>query len=227
MAVGADEAVGLDDGGGGVELPVVGGDEVDAAVDAFEKEETGAALGVDGGGEPDVGGDVGGCEVEAEALMDVEDEASSDFKVVEEVALASDQDVILLVDPGGADEIAEDFFGFVAGLGVGIAGVVEDDGRAAVERDAAGVGEGAELEDAGDGEEVVAAGVGGLAFGGELFAMLFGLGDFLVDAVAFFLRFFGSEGLAVAGDSAVDADAVDRKALGVGGGGLLEGAVVV
>ena len=57
--------------------------------------------------------------------------------------------------------------------------------------------------------------------------MLFGFGDFLVDAVAFFLRIFGSEGFAVAGDEAVDADAVDGEALGVGGEGLFEAAVAV
>jgi hypothetical protein len=143
LAVGADGAVAVDDGGGGVELPVVGGGEVEAAVDAFEEEEAGAALGVDGGGEPDVGGDVGGGEVEAEALVDVEEEACADFEVVQEMALAADEDAILLVDPGGADEIAEDLLGFVVGPGVGIAGVVEDDGGAAVEIDATGVGEGA------------------------------------------------------------------------------------
>ena len=59
-----------------MELSVVGGDEVNAAVDAVKEQETGAALGADGGREPDVGSDVGGGEVEVEALMDVEEEAS-------------------------------------------------------------------------------------------------------------------------------------------------------
>ena len=126
-----------------MELAVVGGGEVEAAVDAVDEEDAGAALGVDGGGEPDVVGDVDGGEVEAEALVDVEDEAAADFEVVEEVALAADEDVILLIDPGGAYQVAEDFFGFVAGFGIGVAGVVEDDGGAAVERYAAGVREGA------------------------------------------------------------------------------------
>ena len=159
--------------------------------------------------------------------MDIEDEAAADFEVVEEVALAADEDAIVLVDPDGADEIAEDLLEFVVGFGVGIAGVVEDDGGAAVEVDAAGVGEGAELEDAGDGEEVVATGVGGLAFAGALLATLFGFGDLLVDAVALLLYIFGRERLAVSGNDAVDADAVDGEALGVGGSGLLEGAVAV
>ncbi len=70
-------------------------------------------------------------------------------------------------------------------------------------------------------------GVGGLAFAGALLATFFGFGDFVVDVVAFFLGIFGGEGFAVAGGDAVDADAVDGEALGVGGGGLLEGAVAV
>ncbi len=91
---------------------------------------------------------------------------AADFEVVKEVALAANEDAILFVDPGGSDEIAEDLFDFVSGFGVGVAGVVEDDGGAAVEVDAAGIGEGAELEDAGDGEDVVPAGVGGFSFAG-------------------------------------------------------------
>ncbi len=149
-----------------MKLPVVGGDEAEAAVDVVEEKEADLALGIDGGGEPDVVGDMGGGEIEAEALMDVEDEASADFEVVEEVTFGADEDAVLLVDPGGADEVAEGFLELTVGLGVGVAGVVEDDGGAVVERDAAGVGEGAELEDAGDGEDVVAAGVGGFALGG-------------------------------------------------------------
>ena len=200
---------------------------MEASVDAVEEQDASAAVGVEGGGEPDVVGDVGGGEVEAEALMDVEEEAAADFEVVEEVALAANEDAVLFVDPGGADEVAKDLFELIVGFGVGIAGVVEDDGGAAVEVDAARVGEGAELEDAGDGEEVVAVGVGGLAFGGSLLATFLGFGDFFVDAVAFFLGIFGGEGFAVTGDDAVDADAVDGEALGVGGLGLLEVAVVV
>ena len=75
--------------------------------------------------------------------MDVEEEAATDFEVVEEVALASNEDMVLLVDPGGADEIAKDLFELVVGFRIGIAGVIEDDGGAAVEVDAARVGEGA------------------------------------------------------------------------------------
>ncbi len=83
---------------------------MEATVDAVEEKDAGAALGVDGGGKPDVAGDVGGSEVEVEALMDVEDEAGADFEVVEEVTLAADEDAVLLVDPDGADQVAEDFF---------------------------------------------------------------------------------------------------------------------
>ena len=57
--------------------------------------------------------------------------------------------------------------------------------------------------------------------------MLFGFGDFLVDLVVFFLHIFRGKGLAVAGNEAVDADAVDGEALGVGGLGLLYFAVAV
>ena len=227
LAVGADEAVGFDEGRGGVELFVVGGGEVNAAVDAVEEEEAGAALRVNGGGEPDVVGDVGGGEVEGEALMDVEEEAAADFEVVEEMALSADEDTVLLVDPDGADQIAKGFLGVVVGFGVGVAGVVEEEGGAVVEVDAARIGEGAEFEDAGGGEEVVAAGVGFATFGGALFAMLFGLRDLLVEAVTFFLSFFGGKGFVVAGCDAVDANAVDGEAFRVGGGGLFEVAVAV
>ncbi len=75
--------------------------------------------------------------------MDVEEEAAADFEVVEEVSLTADYDAVLLVDPGGADEIAKDLFELVVGFRIGIAGVIEDDGGTAVEVDAAGVGEGA------------------------------------------------------------------------------------
>ncbi len=57
--------------------------------------------------------------------------------------------------------------------------------------------------------------------------MLFGPGDFLVDAVAFFLGIFVGEGFAIAGYGAVDADAVYGDAFGVDGFGLLEIAVAV
>ena len=143
FAVRADEAVAVDDCGGGVELAIVGGNKVHATVDAIEEQETGAALGVEGGGQPDVGGDVAGGEVEAEALMDIEDEASADFEVVKEVALAADEDAVLFVDPGVPDEVAEHLLKFAVGLGVRVAGVVEDDGGPAVEVNAARVGEGA------------------------------------------------------------------------------------
>ena len=159
--------------------------------------------------------------------MDVGDEAAADFEVVEEVSLGLDEGVVLLVDPDGADEIAEHGFEAVAGFGVGIAGVVGDDGETVVEGDAAGVGEAAELEDAGDGEDVVATGVGGLVFGFVFFATLFVFGDFFVDAFAFFLCFVGGEGFAVAGGDAIDADAVDGEAFAVGDGGFLRVAVAV
>jgi len=142
LTIGTNEAVGIDDGGGWVELSVVGGDEVKAAVDAVEKQEAGAALGVDGGGEPNVIGDVGCGEVEAEALMDIEDEAATNFEVMEKVAFSSHEDAILLVDGDGSDEISEGFFGVIVRFGAGVAGVVENEGGAAVEVDAARVGEG-------------------------------------------------------------------------------------
>jgi hypothetical protein len=148
---------------------------------------------------------VGGVEVEGEALVDVENEAAADFEVVEEATLAADEDAILFVDPDGAGDVADDAFGLVVGFGVGIAGVVEDDGGAVVEEDAAGVGEGAQLEDAGDGDEVVAAGVGFFALAGALLATFASFGYLLVDAVTFLLSFFGGEGFAVLSNDAVDA----------------------
>ena len=227
LAVGADEAVAVDNGGIRVEFPVVRGGEVEVSVDVVDEENAGAALGVDGGREPDVASDVGGAEVEAEALVDVEYEAATNLEVVEEVALAADEDAVLFVDPGGADEIAEDLLGFVVSFGVRVAGVVEDDGGATVEVDAAGVGEGAEFEDAGDGEDLVAVGVGVLAFAFQFGAAGLGLCYLFVDAFAFLLGFIGGERLAVAGHGAVDADSVDGEALGVGGDGLLYVPVVV
>ncbi len=56
---------------------------------------------------------------------------------------------------------------------------------------------------------------------------LFGFGDLFVDAVAFFLDVFVGERLAIASYDAVDTDAIDGDAFGVGGFGLLELAVVV
>jgi hypothetical protein len=73
--------------------------------------------------------------------VNVEHKAATDLEVVEEVALAADQDVILLIDPDLADEIADDAFGGVVSLGVGVAGIVGEDGGAAVVVDAAGMGE--------------------------------------------------------------------------------------
>jgi len=143
------------------------------------------------------------------------------------MTLSAGEDAVLLVDPNGANEVAECLLELGAGFGVGIAGVVGNDGRTAVEVDAAGIGEGAEFEDAGGGENLVASGVGGLAFALEFGAALFGFGDFLVDVVAFFLGLSGGEGFAVAGDDAVDANAVDGEALGVDGGGFLEVAAIV
>ena len=51
--------------------------------------------------------------------------------------------------------------------------------------------------------------------------MLFGLGDLLVDVVAFLLGLIGGEGLAVARYDAIDANAIDGEAFGVDGAGLL------
>ena len=47
-----------------MEFFIVGGAEMEAAVDGVEEHDSGAALGVDGSGEPDVVGDVGGDVVE-------------------------------------------------------------------------------------------------------------------------------------------------------------------
>jgi hypothetical protein len=170
--------------------------------------------------QPDLAVDVGEGDLEAEAVVDVGDQATGDFEVVEEVALGLDHDAVLFIGPDGSDEVADDFFGGVACGGVGVAGVIEDDGGAAVEQDAAGVGEGAELEDAGGGDELVAAVVGVLAFGVIAGAFGFGFGDFLVDAVALFFWLVGGGGGVLAGDDAVDADGVDGEAFGVGDGGL-------
>jgi hypothetical protein len=65
LAVGAYGAVALEDGCGGAELAVVGGDEVEASFDAVQEQETCAAFPVDCGGEPDFTVDPGGAEVEA------------------------------------------------------------------------------------------------------------------------------------------------------------------
>jgi len=127
------------------------------AVDVIEEEDAGATLAVDGGWKPDFTVDLGRTEVKGESFVDVEDEACTDLEIVQEVAFATDEDTILFVDPDGSDEIADDSFEGVAGFDVGIAGVVDDDGGAAVEVDAAGVGEGAEFEDTGGGEDDVAA----------------------------------------------------------------------
>ncbi len=200
---------------------------MEAAVEAEEDEGADLAVGLDVGGEPDFVVDVGVEDVEAGVALDVGEEAAAEFEVVEEVALGANEDLIVFVDPDGADEVADDGLEGVAGLGVGVAGVVDDDGGAAVEVDAAGVGEGAEFEDAGGGDDGVAVGVGGFAFGLEFGAALFGFGDLFVDLVALLLGFFGGEGFAVAGDDPVDLDAVDDEALGVYGGGLFELAVFV
>ena len=56
-------------------------------------------------------------------------------------------------------------------------------------------------------------------------AVLLRLGNLFVDAVTFPLGFFGGEGFAVVSHDAVDANAVDGEALGVGCGGLLQVAV--
>ena len=148
LALGADEPVGLDDGCAGAELAIVGGDEAEAAVDLVQKKDARAALAIDGGGKPYLVVNFGGAEVEAETLVDVEDEAAADLEVLEEVAFAADEDAVVLVDPDGADEVADDTFELVAGFGVGIAGIVEDDGGTAAEIDETRVGEDAKLEDA-------------------------------------------------------------------------------
>jgi len=139
----------------------------------------------------------------------------------------ANEDTFLFVDPNGADEVAESFLELGMGFGVGIAVVVGDDGGAAIEVDAAGVGEGAKFENAGGGEDGVAVGVGFFALRLALLPAGFRFGDFFVDAVAFFLDLFGGERFAVAGDGAVDTDAVDGDAFGVGGGGLFYVAIVL
>ena len=159
--------------------------------------------------------------------MDIEDEAAADLEVVEEVAFAADEDAVLFVDPDCPDDVADDAFEFVARLCVGVTGEVEDNGRAAVEVDAARVGEIAELEDAGCGEDGVAAGVGVFAFAFVFGATLFSLRDLLVDAIVFFLRFLRGEGLAVASYGAIDAHTVDGDTFGIDGDGFLDAAFAV
>ena len=212
----------MDDSGTGAEFAIVGCDEAEATVDVVEEQDSRTTLTVDRGGEPDFAVDFGGSEVEAQAFVDVEDEAAADLEVVEEVTFATDEDAVLFVDPDGADEIADDTFEWISGLDAGIAGIVCDDGWAAVEIDAARVGEGAEFEDAGGGKDDVAAGVRVLAFGFVLLAAGLSPGYFFVDAVTFFQRFFGGERLAVASYDAVDAYAVDGHAFRVSDSGLLD-----
>ena len=70
------------------------------------------------------------------------------LKAFDEVAFDADEHVVLLVDPGRSGQVADDVFGAVAGFGLGIAGEVDGDGVAAVELNAARVGEGAEFQQA-------------------------------------------------------------------------------
>ena len=227
MAVGPDDAVALQDGGGGAKFAVVGGGEAEASVDFVEEEDSSASLAVDGDGKPDFAVDLGGAEVEAEAFVDVEDEATANFEVVEEVAFAADEDAVVLVDPDGADEVADDAFELVVGFDERVAGVVEDDGGAALEIDAAGIGESTEFEDAGGGEDGVATTVGILAAGLVFCAEFLCFGNFLIDAGALFLCFLRSEGLAVASDDAMYRNAVDGEVFGICDVGLFDVAVFV
>ncbi len=118
---------------------------------------------------------------------------------------------VLLVDPDGAGEFMEDGFAGGVGFGPGVAGEVDGDGGAVVDELAAGVGEGAELEHAGEGDLVLAVGVGLVALCVGFVAAFFGFGDFLVDALVFFFLFFGGEVFAVFFEQAGYADAVEPE----------------
>ena len=194
-----------------MESAEVGVGEVDGAVEVEEEEEAEGAGAGEVGGEPDVVVDFGLLHGEAGALADASDESGGDLEGLGEVALGADNFGVLLVDPDGAGEVAEDFFGAVAGFGVRVAGVIRGDGVAAGDLDAAGVGEGAELEHAGDGDFVVAARVGLFALAVVFGAAVFYFADFLVDAVVFLFEVVDGEGCAVLADELADGDAVDPE----------------
>jgi len=143
------------------------------------------------------------------------------------VTCGADEDTLLFIDPDGSHEVAEGFLELAVGFGIGIAVVVGDDGGAAIEVDATGIRERAKFEDAGGGEDGIAVGVGFFALRLALLTVGFCFCDFFVDAVAFFLGFFGGERFAVAGDGTVDTDAVDGDAFGVGRGRFFDVAIVV
>jgi len=164
---------------------------------------------------------------ETRTFLDIDDEAPADLEVLEEVTRGANEDMLMFIDPDGADEVAKHFLELAMGFGVGIAVIVGDDGGATVEVDTAGIGEGAKFKDAGGGDEGVAVGVGFFALGLELLTTGFRFGDFFVDAIAFFVGFFGGKRFAVAGDDAFDTNAVDRDAFRISGGGLFEVAIIV
>ena len=123
--------------------------------------------------------------------------------------LQLDDGLVAFVDPECADEIADDIFHAVAGLGLGIAGVVDDDCVASVEAFATSVREGAEFEDSGDGDLFfIAARAGLLALRIVLFPALLCPFDLLVDAFIFLFEFFGAEGLAIFAHQLADGHAL-------------------
>ena len=146
---------------------------------------------------------------------------------MKEAALEVGDLLIGLVDPESTGEVADDLFGAVAGFGVGVTEVVDDNGVATIAGGAARIGEGAELEDAGDGDLLAAARIGLLALPVILFAALCGLPDLLVDAIVFLLQVLGRKGLAVLAEEFADGDAAQPEDPGGRGFAFAEGAMLV
>ena len=82
---------------------------------------------------------------EAEVLVDVEDQAAAEFEVIDEVAFALDEVRSCSSNQAVPTRLVDVGFAGVVGFGVGVSGIVGDDGGAAVEEDAAWIGEGAEF----------------------------------------------------------------------------------
>ena len=83
--------------------------------------------------------------VERRALVDIGQQTACNFEIIDKVAFRASQRVVLLVEPERPVNIAHDLFQYIVGLCLGIAGVVDGDGVAAMQLHPAGIGERAQL----------------------------------------------------------------------------------
>src|ERR1035441_1020883 len=109
----------------GPELAVVRLNGAYAAVEAEKQQGARRAFAGETRRQPHLVVHLGLLHLEVGVLLDVRDEATADLERVDEVPFYSDQNVVLLIDPGSSSDIADHVLGAVPGLGPGVGHGVE------------------------------------------------------------------------------------------------------